>query len=347
MTNTLERRLEAELEQFIRDGVYKRLNYLDSPQGPRVKMEGRGEVIILSSNNYLGLERAAGGDRRRARPRSTAWARVRRRCASSAAPSPSIARWRARCARLVGTAGVALVRELLERQRGGARAPLLSEDDLVISDQLNHASIIDGDPAGQGDHQVPDRRLQARRSRRPGIEARPRRSDRADPAGDHRRRVLDGGLDRAAARPAGGLPQARRGAGGGRLARDRRARRDRPRHGGALRHGRRGGHHHLHAGQGARRRRRRFRGGLGRACATTSPSAPGRSSSPTRCRRPWRRAPSPAIEYLEAHPERVTTPARERPLLPRAASRAGLQAARRARPRSSRSSSARPRPPSG
>ena len=43
MTNTLERRLEAELEQFIRDGVYKRLNFLDSPQGPRVKMEGRAK----------------------------------------------------------------------------------------------------------------------------------------------------------------------------------------------------------------------------------------------------------------------------------------------------------------
>src|SRR3989442_14511579 len=48
-------RLEAELEQFKRDGVYKRLNYLDSPQAAKATMEGRGEVVILSSNNYLGL----------------------------------------------------------------------------------------------------------------------------------------------------------------------------------------------------------------------------------------------------------------------------------------------------
>ena len=34
MSNALERRLEEELEQFIRDGVYKRLNFLDGPQGP-------------------------------------------------------------------------------------------------------------------------------------------------------------------------------------------------------------------------------------------------------------------------------------------------------------------------
>src|SRR5204862_6795219 len=47
--------LQDELAEFKKQGVYKRLNYLDSPQGPRVKMEGRGEVVILSSNNYLGL----------------------------------------------------------------------------------------------------------------------------------------------------------------------------------------------------------------------------------------------------------------------------------------------------
>src|SRR3989449_11396033 len=47
--------LQSELDQFRKDGVYKRLNYLDSPQAARVKMEGRGEVVILSSNNYLGL----------------------------------------------------------------------------------------------------------------------------------------------------------------------------------------------------------------------------------------------------------------------------------------------------
>src|SRR3989441_12942608 len=47
--------LQDELAEFKKQGVYKRLNYLDSPQDPRVKMEGRGEVVILSSNNYLGL----------------------------------------------------------------------------------------------------------------------------------------------------------------------------------------------------------------------------------------------------------------------------------------------------
>src|SRR5258706_2217992 len=47
--------LQDELAGFKKEGVYKRLNYIDSPQDRRVKMEGRGEVVILSSNNYLGL----------------------------------------------------------------------------------------------------------------------------------------------------------------------------------------------------------------------------------------------------------------------------------------------------
>ena len=47
--------LEASVAQLKADGVYKRLNYLTSPQSARVQMEGRGEVLILSSNNYLGL----------------------------------------------------------------------------------------------------------------------------------------------------------------------------------------------------------------------------------------------------------------------------------------------------
>jgi glycine C-acetyltransferase len=47
--------LEARIAKLKDERVYKSLNYLDSPQSARVQMEGRGEVLILSSNNYLGL----------------------------------------------------------------------------------------------------------------------------------------------------------------------------------------------------------------------------------------------------------------------------------------------------
>src|SRR3972149_6722512 len=47
--------LDAKVAQLKADRVHKVLNHLDSPQSARVTMEGRGEVLILSSNNYVGL----------------------------------------------------------------------------------------------------------------------------------------------------------------------------------------------------------------------------------------------------------------------------------------------------
>ena len=47
--------LSAELEQMAQAGTLKRELSLTSPQGPVVQIEGRGEVLMLTSNNYLGL----------------------------------------------------------------------------------------------------------------------------------------------------------------------------------------------------------------------------------------------------------------------------------------------------
>ena len=55
MSRTLFERLDQEIAQFKKEGVYKKLNVLEGPQAARVSMEGRGEVIVLSSNNYLGF----------------------------------------------------------------------------------------------------------------------------------------------------------------------------------------------------------------------------------------------------------------------------------------------------
>src|SRR5581483_11839298 len=45
----------AALDALRGAGTFKHFNTLLSPQGPVVEMDGRGEVIVLSSNNYLGL----------------------------------------------------------------------------------------------------------------------------------------------------------------------------------------------------------------------------------------------------------------------------------------------------
>lgn len=133
--------LDTELEQFKRDGVYKRLNYLEGPQGPRARMEGRGEVVILSSNNYLGLcnepEVVAAGhaalDRYGAGTGS-----VRFICGTFTIHREL----EAALARLVECES-ALTYVSCWNANEGLCPTILTEQDIVISDQLNHASIID------------------------------------------------------------------------------------------------------------------------------------------------------------------------------------------------------------
>jgi glycine C-acetyltransferase len=135
-------RLEADLVQFRQDGVYKRLLYLDGPQGPRVRMEGHGDVIVLSSNNYLGLCDVpevvqAGKDALDRFGAGTA--SVRFICGTFTVHRAL----EEACARLVGTkASLSFVS--CWNANEAVPGTLLGEEDIVISDQLNHASIIDG-----------------------------------------------------------------------------------------------------------------------------------------------------------------------------------------------------------
>jgi glycine C-acetyltransferase len=141
MSSAFEQRLEHELEQFISDGVYKRLNYLETPQDARVTMEDRGEVIILSSNNYLGLcnepEVIAAGKAGLERY-GAGTASVRFICGTYTVHRAL----EAACARLVGTAA-SLSFVSAWNANEALPATVLGERDSVLSDQLNHASIID------------------------------------------------------------------------------------------------------------------------------------------------------------------------------------------------------------
>lgn len=142
MTQTaLTARLQAELDGFRRDGVYKKLLYLDGPQAARARMEGHGDVVILSSNNYLGLcnepEVVRAGkdalDRFGAGTGS-----VRFICGTFTIHREL----EAALARFVGTAS-SLSYVSCWNANEGLPATILGEQDVVISDRLNHASIID------------------------------------------------------------------------------------------------------------------------------------------------------------------------------------------------------------
>jgi glycine C-acetyltransferase len=133
--------LQDELAAFKQQGVYKRLNYLDSPQDPRVQMEGRGEVVILSSNNYLGLcdvPDVVQAGKNALDHWGAGTASVRFICGTF-----TIHRELEQAlAQFVGCES-ALTYVSCWNANEGLCPTVLGEPDIVISDQLNHASIID------------------------------------------------------------------------------------------------------------------------------------------------------------------------------------------------------------
>ncbi len=137
----LDESLNADLEQLRRDGLFRPLKVLETPQDTEVVIAGR-RVISLSSNNYLGLN---------THPKLIA-------AAVAAAQA-----WGAGTGAVRTIAGTESIHEELERrialfkrteasltfQSGytvnvGVLGSLLEAGDCVVSDKLNHASIIDG-----------------------------------------------------------------------------------------------------------------------------------------------------------------------------------------------------------
>jgi glycine C-acetyltransferase len=141
MNTAFTTELNEALDQLRRDRVYKRLNYLESPQAARVRMEGRGEVLILSSNNYLGLanepavvEAGHGG----LECYGAGTASVRFICGTFTIHREL----EAQLARLVGTEA-SLTYVSAWNANEGLTATVIEQNDFVVSDALNHASIID------------------------------------------------------------------------------------------------------------------------------------------------------------------------------------------------------------
>jgi glycine C-acetyltransferase len=133
--------LEASIQKLKDDKVYKRLNYLNTPQSAYVEMEGRGKVLILSSNNYLGLcdepsVIQAGHDGLQKFGAGTA--SVRFICGTFTVHREL----EAAIAKLVGTQA-ALTYVSAWNANEGFTASIAEEGDFVVSDALNHASIID------------------------------------------------------------------------------------------------------------------------------------------------------------------------------------------------------------
>jgi len=138
---TLVERVGAELDGLREARTYKSFNTLESPQGPVVEMAGRGEVIVLSSNNYLGLANhpevvRAGIEGLERYGAGTA--SVRFICGTFA---PHLELERA-LAELSGTEA-ALTYVSCWNANEAAIPTLTDESTVILTDALNHASIID------------------------------------------------------------------------------------------------------------------------------------------------------------------------------------------------------------
>jgi glycine C-acetyltransferase len=133
--------ISARIDQLKADRVYKRLNYIASPQSAWVEMEGRGKTLILSSNNYLGLSNepsvvSAGVEGLKKFGAGTG--SVRFICGTFTVHRDL----EEALARFVGTdASMSYVSAWNANE--GLTATVVEEGDFVISDALNHASIID------------------------------------------------------------------------------------------------------------------------------------------------------------------------------------------------------------
>src|ERR1041385_2785266 len=134
--------LSQELEQMKVAGTLKRELSLTSAQGPVVQIEGRGDIIMLTSNNYLGLaDHPAIIEAAETAQRDYGYGPASGRliCGTSTTHHEL----EKRIAQFFGTEDAILYGSCWNANEGLFQT-IAQEQDAIISDELNHASIIDG-----------------------------------------------------------------------------------------------------------------------------------------------------------------------------------------------------------
>ncbi|MGH2409700.1 MAG: aminotransferase class I/II-fold pyridoxal phosphate-dependent enzyme, partial [Chloroflexota bacterium] len=142
MLSVARSELEAELKAIEAEGLYKAERVLSSPQNAWIRVGGGEPVLNLCANNYLGLadhpELVAA-----AREALDRWgfglASVRFICGTQEIHKEL----EAGISRFLGTEDTILYSSCFDAN-GGLFETLLGPEDVVISDELNHASVIDG-----------------------------------------------------------------------------------------------------------------------------------------------------------------------------------------------------------
>ncbi len=142
MYSRLKDDLRAELDQIKKDGLYKEERIITTPQGAVIRTTKGDEVINFCANNYLGLSshpRVIEAAKKTIDKYGYGMSSVRFICGTQTIHKEL----ESKIAEFLGTDDSILYAAAFDAN-GGVFEPLLGKEDAIISDQLNHASIIDG-----------------------------------------------------------------------------------------------------------------------------------------------------------------------------------------------------------
>jgi glycine C-acetyltransferase len=142
MYNTLKPVLEHELAEIEKAGLYKRERIITSPQGADITVAGGQHVINFCANNYLGLSshpKVIAAAKGAIDTHGYGMSSVRFICGTQDIHKEL----ERKLSEFLGTEDTILYAAAFDAN-GGVFEPLFHEQDAIISDELNHASIIDG-----------------------------------------------------------------------------------------------------------------------------------------------------------------------------------------------------------
>ena len=142
MYNKFQAHLESELKSISEAGLYKNERIITTPQKAAIKVNSGEEVLNFCANNYLGLSdnsELIEAAKKALDNRGFGMSSVRFICGTQDLHKEL----EAKIAKFFGTEDTILYAACFDAN-GGVFEPLLDENDAIISDSLNHASIIDG-----------------------------------------------------------------------------------------------------------------------------------------------------------------------------------------------------------
>ena len=142
MYSSLKQHLTAELQEVEKAGLFKKERIITSPQGADVMVEDGGDVVIMCANNYLGLSsnpEVIQSAKDALDTHGFGMSSVRFICGTQDIHKEL----EEKIANFYSTEDTILYAAAFDAN-GGLFEPLFGPEDAIISDELNHASIIDG-----------------------------------------------------------------------------------------------------------------------------------------------------------------------------------------------------------